>query len=362
MRKTTVKSYSILGLMSGTSLDGLDIAHVIFTQSEKGNWSFELKQAETIPYETSILNKLQIAMELSAPHLFELDVELGKYIGASVLAFAKKNDINLKTIDLIASHGQTIFHQPEKGFSIQIGSGTAIALATNVQTLNQFRAKDVLLGGQGAPLVPIGDFLLFGEEADSFLNIGGISNISFKEQHEIIAFDICPGNLPLNKLAHNKGLKYDADGTLARSGDINFFLLDLLNQLPFYSEKTPKSLGSEWLEQHFYPLIKFDKDIENNLRTVVEHEAYQIGQILTQKQLKSVLITGGGALNSFLIERIQHYYSGEIKIPERAIVEFKEAIIFGFLGVLFLEKEINTLKSVTGASHDSIGGILHLPA
>ena len=362
MSKTNVKSYSILGLMSGTSLDGLDIAHIIFTKSEKGTWSFELKQAETIPYEPAILNKLHHAMEISAPQLYELDVELGKYIGAAVSTFAKQHQIELKTIDLIASHGQTIFHQPEKGFSIQIGSGTAIALATNVQTLNQFRSKDVLLGGQGAPIVPIGDFLLFGEEADAFLNIGGISNISFKEKNEIIAFDICPGNLPLNKLAQNKGLKYDAAGELARSGEINFFLLDLLNQLPFYSEKTPKSLGSEWLEQHFYPLIKFDKDIENNLRTVVEHEAYQIGQILTQKQLKSVLVTGGGALNSFLIERIKHYYSGEIKIPERAIVEFKEAIIFGFLGALFLEKETNTLQSVTGATRDSIGGILHLPA
>jgi anhydro-N-acetylmuramic acid kinase len=219
----------------------------------------------------------------------------------------------------------------------------------------------VIHGGQGAPLVPIGDFELFNSEAESFLNIGGISNVSFKKNGKITAFDCSLGNLPLNKLAQNKGLTFDKDGVLAKSGEINFFLLDLLNNLPYYLQNGPKSLGTEWLESEFYPLIKFDRDIENNLRTVIEHEAIQISNVLNKNELKSVFITGGGALNNFLIERIGHYFEGKIILPERKIIEFKEAIVFAFLGALYAEKLPNCLKDVTGADQNVSGGILHLP-
>lgn len=349
--------------MSGTSLDGLDIAYVELANDPGKGWAFELLNAHTYSYSADIQDKLSRSTELSASQLFHLDKELGRVMADCILTFLKENKIPKADIDLIASHGHTVFHQPAgpAGFTLQIGCGSSIALLTGIRVVNDFRTKDVILGGQGAPLVPIGDFALFGQEADAFLNIGGITNISFKDQGKIKAFDGCPGNLPLNKLARNKGLSYDKNGELARSGEINFFLLDMLNALPYYREEGPKSLGIEWLEQHFYPLIKFDRDIENNLRTVIEHEASQIGSILNNYNLKSVLISGGGALNTFLIERIQHYFNGEVRLPSREIIEFKEAIVFAFLGALYLEKQPNCLSSVTGASRDVCGGVLHLP-
>lgn len=354
-------SYRIIGLMSGTSLDGLDIAHVALSHSNSGEWNYDLLQAETIPFPNRLLEKLQQAPELSGYHLSLLDKELGDFFGDSVLAFLAKNNLKKEDITAIASHGQTIFHQPDKGLTLQIGCGAALAVKTGIQVINDFRKKDVLLGGQGAPLVPIGDQLLFGKEADCFLNIGGFCNISLQKNGKTIAYDVCPGNLPLNKLANNKGKAYDQDGKLARSGEINFFLLDLLNNLDFYGQEAPKSLGIEWLELNFYPLIKFDKDIENNLRTVIEHEASQIGNELTRQGVKKVYVTGGGAFNRFLLERIGHYFKGELVVPDAKIIAFKEAIIFALLGALRLENIPNCLSSVTGAPKDSCGGVIHEP-
>jgi anhydro-N-acetylmuramic acid kinase len=356
-----MKSYKIIGLMSGTSLDGLDIAYVEFKNSSNQKWNYQLLECDTVSYSKELFEKLVSAHQLTSFQLFSLDKELGEFYSACVLKFISSNKIDSLEIDAIASHGQTIFHQPDKGITVQIGCGTSLASHTGIKVINDFRKKDLVFGGQGAPLVPIGDFSLFQNEAESFLNIGGFSNISFKKDGVITAFDICPGNLPLNKLANSKGLAYDKNGDLAKNGEINFFLLDLLNELEYYKENYPKSLGSEWLETEFYRLIKFDRDIENNLRTLIEHIAYQISFILNENNLKSVFISGGGALNPFLIERIEHYYKGKIIIPEKDTIEFKEAIIFAFLGALFLENKPNCLSSVTGARKDVVGGTLHLP-
>lgn len=347
--------------MSGTSLDGLDIAYVQLNHSDETNWKFELLASETFSYAKELQENLAVATELPAARLFKLDKDLGGIMADFVNEFIRKNKIKKAEIDLIASHGHTIFHQPDKGFTVQIGCGSTIALKTGIQVVNDFRTKDVILGGQGAPLVPVGDFGLFGNLAEAYLNIGGISNVSFRKNGKIQAFDCSPGNLPLNKLAQSKGLTYDKNGELARSGEINFFLLDLLNALPYYAQEGPKSLGIEWLEQDFYPLVKFDRDIENNLRTIIEHEAFQIGSILNKNKLKSVMITGGGALNTFLTERIGHYFEGSVILPEKELIEFKEAIVFAFLGALYLEKQPNCLHEVTGASRDVCGGVLHLP-
>lgn len=354
-------TYNIIGLMSGTSLDGLDIAYVELTGAEEDHWKYDLKAYQTFTYDEALQQRLASATEIPALQLYKLDKELGNSMADSVNEFIQKHKIDKHKIDLIASHGHTIFHQPEKGFTVQIGCGSTIALKTGIKVVNDFRTKDVILGGQGAPLVPVGDFLLFGNLAESYLNIGGISNVSFRKDGRIIAFDCCPGNLPLNKLAQSKGMAYDKNGALAQSGEINFFLLDLLNELPYYTQEGPKSLGIEWLEQDFYPLVKFDRDIENNLRTIIEHEAFQIASVLNTNNLQSVMITGGGALNTFLIERIRHYFDGEIILPEREIIEFKEAIVFAFLGALYLEGKPNCLHEVTGASRDVCGGVLHLP-
>lgn len=345
--------------MSGTSLDGIDIVAAKFTKVSNQQWGFTIEAAKTYPFSDALLTSLFNATNLSGAQLASLDHKLGSYFGDCVNDFIEKNNFSAAEFDAIASHGQTIFHQPCKGFTVQIGNPAVIAVKTGVPTIGDFRTKDVLHGGQGAPLVPIGDRYLFSEQADAFLNIGGFANISAVENGVIKAYDICPANLPLNKLARVKGMSYDKNGTLARTGDINYFLLDLLNSLKYYEQTAPKSLGAEWLENEFYPLLKFDKDIENNLATVVEHIADKIAHELNRLSVKRLMITGGGAKNDFLIERLQRYYKGEIITVTEQLIDFKEALIFGLLGALYLNNEPNCLASVTGATKDVIGGVLH---
>ncbi len=347
--------------MSGTSLDGVDLVYAAFNRGQNGQWSYSIEQSETISFPDSLLDQLHESGNLLGSQLAQLDHDLGVFFATIINDFVLQFQIDKTAINAIASHGQTVYHQPAKGFTTQIGNPAVIAFHTGIPTIGDFRTKDVLYGGQGAPLVPIGDRCLFKNDAAAFLNIGGFTNISFEQNGVMRAFDICPGNLPLNKLARSKELSYDKDGLLARTGELNYFLLDLLNSLPYYEKKAPKSLGTEWLEQDFYPLLKFDKDIENNLATVVEHIAIQIGKTLNDHQLESVMITGGGAKNSYLIERLKRYFKGNIILPDAQLIDFKEALIFALLGVLFLEKEPNCIASVTGATKDVCGGVLHLP-
>jgi anhydro-N-acetylmuramic acid kinase len=356
-----MSGFEIIGLMSGTSMDGLDVAHVCFDFNGE-NDCFELKNSATYDLPEDIANRLMTAPFANVQQISQLDHDIALFYAQSVNEFILANNIDRNTIRAIASHGQTILHQPWNGFSLQIGHGTTLAYNTGIQVINDFRNHDVVAGGQGAPLVPIGDFGIFNDLAEGFVNIGGFVNCSFKDvDGKIIAYDICPGNLPLNKLVNSKGLSFDKDGELAASGEINFYLLDLLNSLEFYNHTGPKSLGTEWLEEHFYPKLKFDKEIENNLRTIVEHIAIQTGQKLNDAGLAKVLVTGGGAKNNFLIQRIQHYFKGKLIIPEDDIIDFKEAIIFAYLGALYLENRPNALASVTGASRNMTCGVLHKP-
>lgn len=356
-----MSKFEIIGLMSGTSLDGIDLAHVEFEITENQNHTYNLLHCKTFEFNDEIRIKLEEAPEYSVQAICKLDKELGYFFGDCINKFIAGNSIQKSSIKAIASHGHTILHQPSNGFTLQIGCGSTISYHTQIPVINDFRSRDIIAGGQGAPLVPVGDFGLFQNKAESFLNIGGFTNFSFNQNGEIIAYDICPGNLPLNKLALSKGLSYDKNGEIAEAGEINFFLLDLLNSLHFYRLKGPKSLGREWLEEHFYPLLKFDKEIENNLRTVVEHEAFQISQVLNERHIKTVMITGGGAKNTFLISRIKHYFNGEVIIPDNTLIEFKEAIVFAYLGALYLDKQTNAIASVTGAERNTICGVLHIP-
>lgn len=356
-----MKTYKIIGLMSGTSLDGLDIVYATLTKHEDTRWSHDILAAQTVPFSERLIGKLLQATDLPGAQLMKLDTELGYFFAEKVIAFLNENNISTNEVDAIASHGQTIFHQPQKKYTTQIGNPAIIAVETGIQTIGDFRTKDVLHGGQGAPLVPIGDAYLFGQQADAFVNIGGFANLSIIKNNSVIAYDICPGNLPLNKLAHAKGLDYDKNGEISRTGEINYFLLDLLNSLEYYEQNGPKSLGTEWLEQHFYPLLKFDKDIENNLATVVEHIAVNIGKELNNHNVQRAMFTGGGAKNAFLLERLSRYYKGEILSVDNQLIDFKEALIFGLLGALFLEGQHNCLSSVTGASKNVCGGVLHRP-
>jgi anhydro-N-acetylmuramic acid kinase len=288
-----------------------------------------------------------------------LDKELGMYFAKCVRQFMDNHHLDNGQIDAIASHGQTIFHQPQNGFTLQIACGSTIAFQTGIPVINDFRTLDVIASGQGAPLVPIGDFELFSAEAESFLNLGGFANISFKKNNMIQAFDIAPANLPSNLLMQQIGELFDRNGEKARSGKINESLLEALNYIPFYSNKGPKSLGTEWLHQEYMPLFDHTDSLENLLRTHVEHVAIQVAKILNDERLTSVYITGGGAKNSFFIERLSHYFKGKCVIPSKLIIDFKEAIVFAFLGARYLRGESTNVPSVTGASTNLCTGVYH---
>ena len=347
------QSFFAIGLMSGTSLDGLDICYSKFTRTGS-DWAFDILKCETVTYSSTWENDLKNAIHFSSETLLELNSEYGFYLGEKTQEFITKH--NISSLDLIASHGHTVFHQPKNKFTLQIGDGRAIKIKTNKTVVYDFRSQDVLLGGNGAPLVPIGDEMLF-PAFDACLNLGGFSNISVKREGKRIAFDICPVNIILNELALKLGKKYDENGDLARSGIINHELLEELNQLKFYQEKAPKSLGIEWINQEVYPLIK-DQKTEDLLATITEHSAVQIAAILNEFEIKNVLITGGGTYNSYLIEKIKAKTKTEINIPTKEIIEYKEALIFAFMGVLRSLNLNNVLSSATGSLTDHSSGLI----
>lgn len=346
-------SFQAIGLMSGTSLDGLDICFAKF-EKQSTAWKFEILKAETIAYSKEFEDRLRNSINLSAEELFELHSEYGVYLGKSVKNFFQKN--NIENVDVIASHGHTVFHQPSKKFTLQIGDGRAIKIETGLPVVYDFRSQDVLMGGNGAPLVPIGDEFLF-SEYDACLNLGGFSNISLRLDGKRIAFDIAPINIVLNKLAQNFNQNFDRDGDLARQGKLNTELLQKLNSLEFYSQSHPKSLGIEWCNENIFPLFK-DINPKDILATFSEHAAEQISNIFNQYQLKKILFTGGGTYNSYLIEKIKEKTRSEAIIPEKEIIDFKEALIFAFMGVLKINGEINVLSSATGSTHDHSSGII----
>ncbi len=346
-------TYKVIGLMSGTSLDGVDIAFCKFSFRKK--WQFDIIKAETIEYPPQWVNKLTNLMLADAETLARTNSEYGKYLGQITKRFINSNKLKP---DFIASHGHTIFHQPEKGFTLQIGDGNAISAITGLPVVFDFRSLDVALGGQGAPLVPIGDRLIF-YNYEYCLNLGGIGNISFEQNGRRIAFDICPVNIGLNHLASLAGYKFDKNGSIASKGVINSSLLDQFNRLDYYKAIPPKSLGREWIDRNFIPLLNAHNDlIENKLRTVTEHIATQITAVINTFPIGKLLITGGGARNQFLIDLLKSKIPSDVIVPEPEIIDFKEALIFAFLGVLRWRNEINTLSSVTGALKDSCGGLI----
>ncbi|WP_294217349.1 anhydro-N-acetylmuramic acid kinase [uncultured Chryseobacterium sp.] len=346
-------TFYAIGLMSGTSLDGLDLC---FAEFEKTGtiWKFRILQAETLPYSEDWENRLRNSILLSAQELLELHSEYGYYLGKQVNEFIHRHQ--LENISLIASHGHTVFHQPEKKFTLQIGDGRAIKLETGLPVIYDFRSQDVLMGGNGAPLVPIGDELLFSGYG-ACLNLGGFSNISLSSEGKRIAFDIAPVNIVLNHLAQQLHKSFDENGALAEKGHIDESFLDRLNALDFYHLSHPKSLGVEWCHQHIFPTFG-NMEITDALATFTEHAAQQISTVINTHPIKDILITGGGAYNTFLIEKIKEKTKAAIIIPEPKIIDYKEALIFAFMGVLRMNNEVNVLSSATGSSADHCSGVI----
>lgn len=352
-----MKTFSIIGMMSGTSLDGVDLAHCIFEETENG-YIYNLGVCETIPYTESWLNRLKTLPDASAIEYAETDTRYGKHIGRLILDFINKNKISA---DFVASHGHTIFHNPLKHYTCQIGEGAAIAVESGLPVVCDFRTGDVAAGGQGAPLVPMGDQLLF-SQYDYCLNLGGFANISMQVNGRRIAWDISPANIILNHIAGQKGKPFDKNGNMAASGMIHTELLQTLNSLVYYQIQPPKSLGREWIEKEIIPMLSlYNISHEDAACTFCEHIAIQIAVCLDSDSKKQMLITGGGAFNKYLIQRIAANTAVELIIPDPKTINYKEALVFAFLGLLRMLGKPNCLASVTGASHDVSGGAVYLP-
>ena len=358
-------TYRVIGLMSGSSLDGLDIvfSELVFDGKK---WHYEILVADCLPYSDEWINKLKDAIHLNANDYLLLHAAYGHYLGQQVNQFIEANNLLYK-VALIASHGHTTFHDPAKKMTAQLGDGAAIAAVTQLPVVSDLRALDVAFGGQGAPIVPIGEKLLLGDHA-FFLNLGGIANISFNKDDEYIAFDVCPANRVLNMLSADAGKVFDEGGQLATSGNINQALFEQLNALDYYHQHFPKSLANDFGTNIVYPMIKNSGcSIPDALCTMTEHIAFQLKKSVEELislqplQNKSLLATGGGAHNQFMVERLKEHLSSlniDVVIPDAQLINFKEALVMALIGVLRWRQEYNVLHTVTGASRDSIGGAL----
>lgn len=342
--------YHVIGVMSGTSLDGLDLCYVNFTKTEQ--WQCEILESKTVAYSEMWKKRLKHAINNDADALAQLDYDYSVFLAQTIKTFIE--DFNIRNIDAVCSHGHTVFHEPKKGITKQIGNLDVLAKILNQKVVCDFRVEDVALGGEGAPLVPIGDRLLF-SEYDYCINLGGFANLSFDINNQRIAYDICPVNIVMNCYAETLGLPFDDSGKIAKSGKVNAELLKTLNGLEFYEIKPPKSLGLEWVNNQIFPIIeKSNLNTKDVLRTFVEHIAIQIANNIEENS--KVLFTGGGTYNIFLLDRIKAQKEVETVVPEKALIDYKEALIFGFLGVLKLRNEVNCLSSVTGALRDHSSG------
>lgn len=349
-------------MMSGTSLDGLDMA-LCHLWRENGAWDFEISHGTTIDYDEALLGKLKHAIHLSEEEHSQLHLDYGVWLGEQAKYFLETHGA---TIDFIASHGHTSHHRPEEGFTFQLGNGQQLANVCGKKVICDFRTLDVQLGGQGAPLVPIGDELLL-SDYDFCLNLGGISNISFKKNGKRMAFDIGMANMPLNYITEKIGMKYDKGGKLAKNGKILPELLRNLNDLEYYKWPYPKSTGYEWFSSEVVPLLKkTEASTEDLLHTLIHHNCFQIAQIVKKENTNrksQLLVTGGGALNDLFMTVLQEKLAPNCRlvVPKERFIEFKEALVFALMGVLKDLGETNILASVTGAKNDSSSGIVFFP-
>ena len=358
--------------MSGSSLDGLDIACCRFElrlqepAPEAVGW--ELLEAETLEYSTSWKERLATLPDANALSLALAHAQFGAYLGQLTNQFLESHPFEP---DFIASHGHTLFHHPEQGSSFQLGDGASIAAITGYPAIDNFRMQDVALGGQGAPIAPIADQLLF-PEYDFMLNLGGIANFSCKANGHYIAFDSIGANQLLNALAALVGKEYDAGGQLAASGKLVPALLEQGQQLSYFQQPYPKSLGNHWVQREMLPIyLNYPASVEDKLFTACYHIGQQIAQDISKaiqhEKMPSrpyrMLVTGGGAFNTFLVNQIQNACREaallEIDVPPKEIVAFKEAILMALMGVLRTTGLPNCLPTVTNARQAAIGGAIH---
>ncbi len=349
--------------MSGSSLDGLDIAFVQLEEI-RGAWTYDILAADCVPYSEDWAHKLKYAAQASVPDYLRLHTAYGRYIGKLVNEFINANAIEHQ-VAFIATHGHTVLHEPGNHTSVQLGDGATIAAVTGLPVISDLRSLDVALGGQGAPIVPVGDKLLFGNY-DYLLNIGGIANITAKQGDSYIAFDVCPANQVLNTLAEKAGKPMDENGTMASAGKLLVGVLDELDQNSYYALPAPKSLSNEAAINIAFPaLLESEHTVPDMLHTMTVHIAKQVANAIAKypssAEQPAMLVTGGGAFNSYLVERVKEILASHniaVVVPDDATVKYKEALVMALIGTLRWREETNVLSSVTGAAHDSIGGAL----
>ncbi len=356
-----MRKYNIIGVMSGTSMDGLDIAHVTLEEKEGGKWAYKINVAKTVAYHEKWRLRLSKLRHQNSLIFYKTDRFYGQYIGEQVKVFIDEHNLE---VDLISSHGHTVFHQPDKNISVQVGDGNSIYAYTGIPTVTNFRALDVILGGEGAPLVGIADQYLFGE-FDMCLNLGGFANISAQINSSRIAYDVCPCNIVLNRIAREFDKEFDEDGEIAEKGNIDYDLLSDLNAIEFYDYEPPKSLGREWISSNFWFNVRNSiAKKEDKMKTLVDHIAQQIGYNIDDlssgdASSKRILVTGGGAFNKTLISHLRSHTEAEIVVPDDLMIDFKEALAFALLGILRVQNKTNVLSVATGSSADSVSGSLY---
>lgn len=348
--------------MSGSSLDGLDIG--IIDIIKKGNeLSYEVIRCDTIEYSTEWKKSLTSLPNASAKELANNDMAYSRYMSELIRSFLKEED----QIDYVSLHGHTLFHEPENGFTYQLGNGGVLSARLGLPVVCDFRSKDIGLGGKGTPLAPIVDSYFY-NEYEVLINLGGICNLTFLSKKETIAWDVCPCNQLLNFLSEKMNLAYDKDGLIARNGKLNLDFLNILEKNPYYSEKYPKSLDNQYIKQNIIrELDSYTIPLEDQLHTTCIFVARQIKAAI-QMAVKSlevawpekILITGGSAHNAFLIQCIkEHCAPSVVSIPDETIINYKEIILMALCAYLRVNNQENTLSEVTGSSRNSIGGAIY---
>ncbi|MGB0167057.1 MAG: anhydro-N-acetylmuramic acid kinase [Luteibaculum sp.] len=346
-----MQKWKALGIMSGSSLDGLDLALSEYTLNQE-KWSFKILHRDSIELPDNLKELLKTSTSLSGEDLVLLDITYGKWIASQLGDFLA----DYPKPDVVGLHGHTVFHKPDLGYSLQIGSADHVAASVSCPVVSNFRQKNIALGGQGAPLVPIGDFHLF-NDFDACVNLGGICNTTLLNRQDLLAWDISACNQVFNFLAHEMGQAFDKDGVIALSGSLDEDLLQALNRLSYYDLKAPKSIGNHWVKENFIPLVQRAKSsVPDKMHTVQRHLVDRICTELKSYGVKKALLTGGGAHNANFVQRLRDQGDIEFIVPEKQIVDFKEAIIFGFLALLRILCKENILSSYTNSKFNLSGG------
>jgi anhydro-N-acetylmuramic acid kinase len=358
--------YHVIGVMTGSSLDGIDLAFTKITVKD-GHYAHEILISECVPMPQKWKIRIEQLVMQNAVTYLKTSAFFGHFIGDRIAEFIEKHQLQ-NQLDFIASHGQTVFHQPENLFTSQIGDGAAIAGKTGFPVVCDFRSIDVALGGQGAPVAPIANKMFY-SNYKMFLNLGGIANIAVNVNGKYIAFDVTAVNLALNKIARMKGVEYDHDGNLAANGAVDERLFSEMNSSFYYDKDYPKSLSGGWVSKVMMPTLqRHNISIEDKLRTIVEHVAHQLNKSLEKIQQKEnisfsksdkMLVTGGGAFNKFMIQRMEEMLPITLVVPDEQTVKFKESVLMALMGVMRVRNEENCLGSVTGAARNAIGGAIY---